>query len=57
MSASRRRWLYDIGTAVTACLGVYGILSGDKADAINVVLAAVLNLARRNVPSDDGEPL
>lgn len=51
---ARRVWLYDIGTAVTAGLGVWGVLGEDKANAVNLVLAAVFNLARRNV--DRGEP-
>lgn len=57
-TATRRRWLYDIGTAVTAGLGVWGILADEKLNAINLVLAAVLNIARRNVNDDepaDGE--
>lgn len=51
----RRVWLYDIGTAVTAGLGVWGVLGEEKLNAINFVLAAVLNLARRNVDTEDAK--
>ena len=53
LTPSRRVWLYDIGTAVTAGLGVWGILGDEKANSINILLAAVFNMARRNV--DRGE--
>ena len=49
----RRRWLYDISTAVTAGLGVWGVLGDEKIAAANLVLAAVFNVARRNV-NDEG---
>lgn len=52
---SRRRWLYDIGTAVTIGLGTFGILGDEKIGAINYVLAAVFNIARRNVNDDSAE--
>ena len=50
---AHRRWLYDASTAVTAGLGVWGLVSDEKLGAVNLVLAAVLNVARRNV-NDEG---
>lgn len=52
-TATRRRWLYDSGTAATLLLGTFGVMSGDKADAINYALALVLQVARRNVNDDE----
>lgn len=46
---ARRRWLYDIGTAVAAGLGTWGVLGDAKVASINYLLAAVFNIARRNV--------
>ena len=50
---ARRVWLYDIGTAVTAGLGVWGVLGDSKINSINLLLSAVFNVARRNVNRDE----
>lgn len=45
LTARRRKYLYRIGWAVLALLGVLGILDGQVRDAVLLVLAAVLGIA------------
>lgn len=53
LTPTRRVWLYDIGTAVTTGLGVWGVLGEEKIGSINLLLAAAFNIARRNVNDDE----
>ena len=52
---TQRRRLYDAGTGVALALAAFGVITGDKADAVNILLAAALNVARRNVNDDEPE--
>ncbi|MFT4299312.1 MAG: hypothetical protein QM597_06740 [Aeromicrobium sp.] len=50
LTPARRAWLYDIAAAVCALLAVYGVVTHDEAVAALGVLAALLRVARENVP-------
>lgn len=50
-----RRWLYGIGVAGTAFLGVKGILTSQEADGLNLLLTAVLGMAFLNVNGDENQ--
>lgn len=55
---SRRRWIYDIGQAVALLLVGYGIVTTELSLLWLALVAAVLRLARENVPrnASDGNP-
>lgn len=48
-----RFWLYTIFFAISAALGVYGILDGNKINALNFIVSAVLGVAAGNVPPQE----
>lgn len=48
-----RLWLYGIFFAISAALGVFGILDGNKIAAINFIISAVLGVAAKNVPNQE----
>lgn len=48
-----RLWLYEIFIAVSAALGVYGTLDGNKISALNFIVSAVLGVAAGNVPRQE----
>jgi hypothetical protein len=43
-------WLYVVSAGVLVCLGVWGILDGDKISALNFLFAAFFGVASNNVP-------
>lgn len=45
---SVRKRIYEVGIAASAAAVIYGLTSGDKADALVAVLGAALGLARGN---------
>lgn len=45
LTPQRRKYLYRIGWAALALLGVLGVLTGEVRDAILLVTAAVLGIA------------
>lgn len=53
LKPSVRKWLYGIGIAGTAFAGIKGLLSSQEADALNLLLSAVLGMAFINVPSGE----
>ena len=46
-----RRWFYVVSVGILVCLGVWGVIDGDKIAAINFVVSAVLGVAAGNVPT------
>ena len=48
-----RLWLYGIFIAISAALGVYGTLDGNKIAALNFIVSAVLGVAAGNVPRQE----
>lgn len=48
-----RLWLYTIFFAISAALGVYGVLDGNKISALNFIVSAVLGVAAGNVPRQE----
>lgn len=48
-----RLWLYGIFFAISFALGVFGTLDGNKINAINFVISAVLGIAAGNVPRQE----
>lgn len=48
-----RFWLYTVFLAISAALGVYGALDGNKIAAINFIVSAVLGVAAGNVPRQE----
>lgn len=44
-----RKWLYGVASAVSAALGVFGVLDAQKLAAILFVFSAVLLMANQNV--------
>lgn len=48
-----RLWLYGIFFAVSIALGIFGILDGNKIDALNFIVSAVLGVAAGNVPRQE----
>lgn len=48
-----RLWLYSIFVAVSAAIGVFGLLDGSKLSAINLIISAVLGIAAGNVPRQE----
>lgn len=44
-----RSRIYEVGIAGAAALGTFGVLTGEKRDALLYVLGAALGLARGNV--------
>lgn len=48
-----RLWLYTIFVAVSAAIGVFGLLDGSKLSAINLIISAVLGVAAGNVPRQE----
>lgn len=48
-----RLWLYRIFFAISAALGVYGTLDGNKIAALNLIISAVLGVAAGNVPRQE----
>lgn len=48
LSAGVRRWLYGLAAAVLALLAGYGIVNGELVDLWLIVLAGLLDVARRN---------
>ena len=49
LTPKRRRYAYRVSAAVLAYLAVKGLVSGDEADALFLVLAAAFGVADRNV--------
>lgn len=49
-----RRWAYGVALAVTAVLGVKGIVSSEEAQALNLLASALFGVALANV-NDDAE--
>lgn len=45
-----RLWLYEVFIAISAALGIYGALDGNKIAALNFIVSAVLGIAAVNVP-------
>ena len=45
-----RMWLYAVSAGVLVCLGVWGIIDGDKISALNFLFAAFFGVASNNVP-------
>lgn len=48
-----RLWLYSIFIAVSAAIGIFGLLDGSKLSAINLIISAVLGVAAGNVPRQE----
>ena len=48
-----RLWLYSIFIAISAAIGVFGLLDGSKLSAINLIISAVLGVAAGNVPHQE----
>ena len=48
-----RLWLYGIFFAISIALGVFGILDGNKINALNFIISAVLGVAAGNVPRQE----
>ena len=55
LTPSRRRRLYDAGTALALILAAKGVIDGEVAHSVDILLAAALNVARRNVNDDEPE--
>lgn len=49
---AQRRRLYELAIAACGVAVVYGLTTGDKAQAWLLVIGAVLGVARKNVPAD-----
>lgn len=47
-----RKRIYEIGIALSGAAVVYGLTSGQKADALVAILGAALGVARSNVSGD-----
>ena len=45
-----RMWLYVVSAGILVCLGVWGVLDGDKISALNFLFAAFFGVASNNVP-------
>lgn len=45
-----RMWIYTVCVGVLVCLGVWGIIDGDKIGALNFLFAAFFGLAASNTP-------
>ena len=58
LTTPRRKYLYRIGWAVCALLGVLGVLTGETRDAVLLLLAAVLGIAdgHTDTSTADGMP-
>lgn len=54
LTPARRKRLYEVGIAAAALAVVYGLASGQEADAWVAVLGAALGVARANVNDSDG---
>jgi hypothetical protein len=52
LTPARRRRLYELAIAACSVAVVYGLTTGDKAQAWLLLVGAVLGVARKNVPSD-----
>ena len=52
LTAARRRYLYRLANAAVALFVLYGLATGDEADAWLVVVNAALGLADANVRDD-----
>lgn len=50
-SPRTRMWIYTIFIGITAAMGVWGIIDGDKINAINIIVSAVLGIAAGNTPT------
>lgn len=48
-----RLWLYTIFVAISAAIGIFGLLDGSKLAAINLIISAVLGVAAGNVPRQE----
>jgi hypothetical protein len=48
-----RKRIYEVGIAASAAAVIYGLTSGDKADALVAILGAALGIARGNVDGSD----
>lgn len=46
-----RLWLYSVFVAISAAIGIFGLLDGNKLSAINLIISAVLGVAAGNVPA------
>lgn len=44
-----RMWLYIVSVGVLVCLGVWGVLDGDKIAALNFLFAAFFGVAANHV--------
>lgn len=55
LSPKVRLWAYGVTAALLAVAAVYGLVSGDEVQAWLVVASAVLGVAMRHVPPQDGE--
>ena len=51
--AQLRLWLYSIFVAISAAIGIFGLLDGSKLAAINLIISAVLGVAAGNVPRQE----
>lgn len=52
-TAQFRLWLYSISVAISAAIGIFGLLDGSKIAAINLIISAVLGVAAGNVPRQE----
>lgn len=50
ISDAYRRWLYLVSVGVLVCLGVWGVIDGDKISALNFLFAMFFGVAANNVP-------
>lgn len=44
-----RRWLYLVSVGILVCLGVWGVIDGDKIAALNFLFATFFGVAASNV--------
>lgn len=45
-----RLWLYVVSAAILVCLATWGIIDGDKVEALNFLFAAFFGVAANHVP-------
>lgn len=45
-----RLWIYTVCVGVLVCLGVWGVIDGDKIGALNFLFAVFFGVAASNTP-------
>lgn len=55
LSPTKRRWAYRTAVAVTALLGVKGIIANEELLYWNLLFAALFSMASANVSEDEDE--